>query len=193
MKSLTLYDYLRAGHVKRWHNVNVAREQTLAEHQYMVTIIALHLAQKMVGDPKLTAQVVFHALFHDSPEIVLGDTPTPAKRFIREAVQDSDIFRAMELSLMPEIPYTGISMDGSIESEKYVKLADRIEAAYWISENGVGQHALIVKTTNWRNLEDYVEKMDTAEPRAGWYEATNEVLMALGMRYVHKQSRITPP
>jgi 5'-deoxynucleotidase len=190
MKPLTLYDFLRAGHIKRWHNVNTNREQTVAEHSYMVTLIAVHLAQHMIGDEKFNAAVAFHALFHDSPEVVLGDTPTPAKRFIRDFMGDTGIFDRMENRLMPKVPYFG---DLDPEAGRYVKIADRIEAVYWIDENGVGRHAEIVKTTSWRNLEDYVHKLDEERPDDGWYEAVNEVLMALGMRYVHKQSRITPP
>ncbi len=191
MKSLTLYDYLRVGHVKRWHNVNTTREQTVAEHSYMVTVIAIHLATKIVGDPAFTAQVAFEALFHDSVEVVLGDMPTPAKRFLREFTSNAAIFEQMEKMLMPKVPYRLQPSSKGVTT--YVKMADRIEAAHWISENGVGNHAKIVKSATWRNLEDFVEKADAEEPDADWYAAVNEVLMALGMRYVHKQSRITPP
>lgn len=194
MKPLTLYDYLRVGHVKRWHNVNTAREQTLAEHSYMVTVIAIHLSVAVIGDERLTTAVAFAALFHDSPEVVLGDTPTPAKRFIREFTKDPAIFNKMEDALMPAIPYLPTYGEARIAGAKqYVQIADKIEAAHWIAENGVGEHAEIVKGFTWRNLEDHVEKLDEAEPGAGWYEAVNEVLMALGMRYVYKQARITPP
>jgi len=188
MKSLTLYDYLRASHVKRWHNVNTIRQQTLAEHLYMVTIIAVHLCNFI--RPGFEKFVAFAALFHDSAEVVLGDTPTPAKRFIRDFTGRPNIFDEMEHELMPEIPY--IKMEG-VDPWPFVRMADRIEAAYWISENGAGTHAEIVKAANWRNVEDYVERLDTECPNDHWYEAVNEVLMALGMRYVHKQSRITPP
>lgn len=191
MKPLTLYDFLRVGHVKRWHNVNTAREQTLAEHSYMVTVIAVHLATKIIGDEQFTADVAFAALFHDAAEVVLGDSPTPAKRFIREFTKDPAIFDKMEAALMPRIPYLPDTPD--CNPEPFVKMADKIEAAYFISENGVGRHAEIVKGFNWRNLEDFVEKLDENDPQSGWYEAVNEVLMALGMRYVYKQARITPP
>lgn len=199
MKPLTLYDFLRVGHVKRWHNVNTIRQQTVAEHSYMVTIMAMHMAKKMGADPLFVMIVAAHSLFHDSAEVVLGDTPTPAKRFIRSFTENGSLFDDMEKSLMPGVPYIS-GLEGALvgdwarrEPLQFVKVADRIEAAHWISENGAGNHAEIVKNTAWRNLEDYVEKIDEIDPASNWYGAVNEVLMALGMRYVHKQSRITPP
>lgn len=191
MKPLTLYDFLRVGHVKRWHNVNTNRDQTVAEHSYMVALIAVHMAVKIVGDPDFTAAVMFEAFFHDMPEVVSGDMPTPAKRFFRELVKDPDIFKKVDAALMPQVPYWphGWYEDAG----RFVTMADAIEGAHWIGENGVGNHAKIVAAANWRRLEDLVEKNDIEQPTAGWYEAVNEVLMALGMRYVHKQSRITPP
>lgn len=194
--TLTLYDFLRAGHIKRWHNVNVAREQTVAEHSYMVTLIALHMFDRAVGvkdDPVTALHVILRAMFHDSPEVVAGDMPTPAKRFMRDLTGDPFLFDKVDNALMPVLPYLGTpTMPGS-PIGAFIKMADAIEGAHWIGENGVGKHAQIVAAAGWRRLEDLVEKYDTEEPGGNWYETVNEVLMALGMRYVHKQSRITPP
>lgn len=193
--TLTLYDFLRAGHIKRWHNVNVAREQTVAEHSYMVTLIALHMFNRTVDvrtDKETALHVVLRALFHDSPEIVAGDMPTPAKRFMRELTGDSTIFEKVDDALMPTLPYLGTPM-GDSKLGRFIKMADAIEGAHWIGENGVGKHAQIVAAAGWRRVEDLVEMYDGEEPDVDWYGAVNEVLMALGMRYVHKQSRITPP
>lgn len=191
---LTLYDFLRIGHIKRWHNVNTIRQQTVAEHTYVVTIIALDLFQQMVGvqdDPMSALNVVIGAIFHDAPEAAAGDTPTPAKRLLREITGDPALFDKLDDYLMPITPYIGKKVHPSLE--RFINMADKIESAFWISENGAGKHAEIVATANWRNLEDIVEKYDTEEPDAGWYTAVNNILMALGMRYVHKQSRISPP
>lgn len=191
--TLTNYDLLRLGHVKRWHNVNTIRQQTVAEHSYMVTLIALILFDRIVGreDVPMMMSVAMCGMFHDAPEVVTGDPPTPAKRFMREFTGDPDLFKKMDGILMPVVPFQGKPMHDSIAP--FVKMADAIEGAHWISENGAGRHAEIVAAAGWRRVEDLVEKLDNEEPTAGWYEAVNEVLMALGMRYVHKQSRITPP
>lgn len=191
MKPLTLYDFLRVGHVKRWHNVNTIRQQTLAEHQYMVMLIALHLSMKIIADEEFSMHVLITAMFHDMPEVVAGDMPTPAKRFLREFTKDPKLFDKIDEVLMPKIPYS--TQGFSADVDRFVSMADKIEAAFWIDENGAGNHAKIVQAANWRNVEDLVEKFDNEQPDAGWYEAVNEILTNMGMRYVHKQSRITPP
>jgi hypothetical protein len=181
-----LYDFLRAGHVKRWHIVNTATTQTIAEHSYLVTVIALHLFDTMGGDIKSKLDVVIGALFHDAPEIRLGDPPTPSKRLFREAGGE-DLFDRVESTLLPDgVPY-GI---GHINPElyKYIKMADTIEAAAWIEDNGIGRHAKIASNGAWRRLEDLV-----ADYGEQWYEPVNEVLMALGLPYISREERISPP
>jgi 5'-deoxynucleotidase len=197
---LTLYDFLRIGHIKRWHNVNTIRQQTVAEHSYMVELIALDLFQTMIGiDPeerdgtlRMAFRIVLNAKFHDTPEVATGDTPTPAKRLIRELTGDPAIFDKMDAMLMPELPYAGIKPGGT-DIEPYIKMADAIEGYHFIYENGAGTHAKVVASGARRKLEDAVEKYHLQEPTAGWYEAVNRVLMALNLPYVHRESRISPP
>lgn len=194
---LTLYDFLRIGHIKRWHNVNVAREQTVGEHSFMVMLIALHLYAKMVGCPKADndpwrelSVLLIGAMFHDAPEAAGGDTPTPAKRLIREITGDPDIFDKLDKFLMPELPYIGGPAPMG-ELGKMIKMADAIEGYHFIYNNGVGTHAEIVKMGARRRLEDLALKYDEQAP--DWIPAINEVLTAMGLPYVHKESRISPP
>lgn len=191
---LTLYDFLRAGHIKRWHIVNTANTQTIAEHSYLVAVISLHLFDKMVGvadDQSGALSMLCMALFHDAPEIRTGDVPTPSKRLFRE-VGGVDLFDRIEEELMPKgIPYMG-GKRPTKELNRFVKMADAIEQAHWISENGVGRHAKIVENGCWRRLEDMVAR-NTAETGIDWYEPVNEVLMAMGMPYISREERITPP
>jgi 5'-deoxynucleotidase len=186
-KKLSLYDFLRMGHVKRWHNVNVTREQTLAEHSAMVAIIALQLFESLdlsVKTHEAQLRVVVGALFHDAPEIVTGDFPTPGKKYIREFSKDSEIFDRIDNDLMPVIPYVGGILEGGLAA--IVEVADAIEAVHWISENGAGVHAEIVRQANRRKLETLVHEYDM-------YEPVNEILMAMNMPYIHRDSRISPP
>lgn len=192
---LSLYDFLRIGHIKRWHNVNTIREQTVAEHSYLVTIIALDLfftiVEPEIHDVSLT-NLLIGALFHDAPEAASGDTPTPAKRLLRQISGDPLLFDKVDSFLLPTTPYIGGQIGPHIE--KFIKMADAIEGCHWISENGAGTHAKVVQAAGRRRMEDLVEKYDQDDTRgADWYRAVNKVLMALGMPYVHKESRISPP
>lgn len=79
---LNMKDIGRSGHVTRWHSVRTARPQSLAEHQYLVTMIAAEMAERIYCDA-LTVEMKYnlmnYTLRHDTPELVIGDIPTPAK------------------------------------------------------------------------------------------------------------------
>lgn len=195
---LTLYDFLRASHVKRWHIVNTANTQTIAEHSYLVAVIAMHLCAAYGGEEAEVHQTAVWALFHDAVEIRTGDIPTPAKRLLREADRmpegadlGPDLFERLDIVLMPRAPFLENGEPGEMAS-RCVKMADAIEAAHWIRENGLGRHAEIVSAGCWRRLEDLVAR-NTQEMNIDWYRPVNEVLMALGMPYISREERITPP
>lgn len=187
---LTFYDFMRAGHVKRWHIVETIRPQTLAEHLWRVTVIAMELHRSITGDSKTAevTQLMAAAMFHDTPEIRIGDTPTPAKQFIREHA--GDVFKKMEEVLLPGIPYVGGQCPDHLLP--FIKMADAIEAAHWIHECHAGIHGQAVARTNARIMMELVEKL-TNETGQDWYEPVNRVLMELGMPYVSKSMRMTPP
>ncbi len=182
MSKLSFYELARTSHIKRWTIINTTKEQNLAEHQYNVTIIAMRL---FVGE--LSAQFIAAAMFHDACEIRYGDIPTPGKNFIRGSgtgADGGDIFKYMDESIMPSIPFIGGKL--SEREAVYIKLADLIEAAWWIGENGAGHHARTVAAKCWRAVEDFVHLHDL-------YGAANPVLMDLGLPFVNKSERVTPP
>ena len=61
-----------------------------------------------------------------------------------------------------------------------------IEAAWWIRENGCGHHAQVVASKLWDSLEGYVHK-------TGIYTEINSILIDLGMPYVNKAMKDSPP
>ena len=184
---MTFYDFMRAGHVTRWHIVNTTRHQTLAEHLYLVTIIAIELASKLQPIDRTTPEdllrLVVGALFHDAAEIRQGDVPTPAKKFIREMAGES-IFTKMEESLLPEIPYIRGGMSGDLR--QIIFMADTIEAAHWIHENKAGIHADMVAKGCWK-------KMVQTAIEFGWVPQVNEILQSLGMPYIYKEAMESAP
>jgi 5'-deoxynucleotidase len=187
---MSLYDFLRAGHVTRWHIVQTARTQSIAEHSYLVAVIAMHLHRAMGGSENEIHQTAVWGLFHDAAEIRTGDIPTPAKKLFREAdgqmAGEPDIFERVDQLLFRVAPYFDAGTCPSDTSLACVKLADAIEAAHWIRENGLGRHAEIVASGCWRRVEDLTYKH-------GWYTEVNEVLMALGLPYISREERISPP
>lgn len=198
---LSLYDFLRARHVKRWHIVETSRAQTVAEHSWLVTVIALELNEQLKAlDGDLTCeneeilQLIGHAMFHDTPEIRTGDIPTPGKALLRQVNyvdgQDCDLFEATEQKLMPEIPYIGGGPDS--RSLRIVKMADQIEAYAFITECGLGENSRYVSRLNRQALEARVEKY-TVDEGSDWYGPVNRVLNAYGLPPVIRELRLAPP
>lgn len=191
---LTLYDYLRAGHVKRWHIVETIRPQSIAEHSFLVTIIALHLHWRLGHDGcSLHDQrmLVLGSLFHDAPEVRTGDVPSHSKGIIRSFADDAKIFDRIDEVLMPSVPYTGDEQFPT-HLHRYIKMADTIEAAHFIREQGVGAHAATVAAKNWEAVQKLVAEYSELFNQ-DWYGPVNEVLMALGMPYISREERISPP
>lgn len=197
MKPLSFYDFMRAAHVKRWHIIKTAEPQTLAEHSFLVAVIALELFQRLVGvkdDVKSATTILFMALFHDMPETRTGDIPTPAKRMIRDLqLGMPDIFNGIDDKLMPNIPYLGCEWPKVIDFAQMVKMADLIADAWWITENKVGIHSDVVAKANVRSMMERAIALDDANPDQGWLGAVNAILQELGMPYISRSLRDTPP
>jgi hypothetical protein len=108
---MKIQDKLRASSVKRWHIVDTARDQTLAEHQWNVTMISLELCD-VLEFKSWRPLVTILALEHDIEEVCLGDIPSPAKPD-----------KIWEKKWSPE---------------KIVRVADIIEALWFIRQFGLG-------------------------------------------------------
>ena len=125
--SLHLADFHRAQYVERWHILRTSRRQSVAEHSYMVAMIADELAEAMgLDDPIIRMQILQWALLHDLSEVVLGDVVTFTKRAAKEA------FDAMEEKIDP----VGAAYKRGLPDIVLgvVKLADYIDAIKYLSE-----------------------------------------------------------
>ena len=105
----------------------------------MVAVLAHALGAHLPGylrdtgiSPETCATV---ALFHDAPEIITGDMPTPVKYYspeIRQAYQKvEDVAVEQLLSMLPPAlrdSYTPLLRDVPPEVEKIVKAADKLAA-----------------------------------------------------------------
>jgi len=187
VEPISFYEMMRASHVKRWHIINTSKEQNLAEHQWNVTVIGLQL-HKLLTEELPSEILIGSLLFHDIAEIRYGDIPTPGKAFIRRMLEDADyegdFFGVMDSTIVPATPYIG--GHGLPFVQRLVHMADLIEAAWWLRENGRGYHAGVVATKLWKAVEDYTNDI-------GWHAAVNSVLQSLGMPYVSKEMADNPP
>lgn len=200
MEKLRFYDFMRAGHVKRWHIVNTVRDQTVAEHQYLVTVIAMELfsklgqywqadADQMESDNNMWLGLIAGALFSDTPEVRYGDFPSPAKKYIK-AIGGEDLFAKLDRELIPHLPYVGGDVNDGLA--RIIKMADFIEATHWIMENKAGIHSEAVAKSNARAMAEAVVRF-TQETATDWFGPVNEILIELGMPYISKSMLVTPP
>lgn len=131
---LKFSDRYRQAEVKRWHIVETARNQTLAEHSFNVMLIARRLFMDLIGSftPEQRASIAYtltlYAAFHDEHEVIMGDRPTCAKRNGDDTKHVSE-----DMDLIDE---------GAPEwMRRLVSLADSIEAFWFIKEYGIGDYA----------------------------------------------------
>lgn len=147
---MNLTEKLRAGHVRRWHIVAVAREQTIAEHMHRVGVIAeeiLRILGLFDWNSSLTLNTMRWAAIHDRHEFKLGDLPTPAKDLIRSFVGTEpfgDPIDAAAAVLDPEAEELRqcVAATGECPLAGYiVKYADTLEAMNYVGIFGCGSHA----------------------------------------------------
>ena len=140
----------RMKYITRWSLMHNSRPESLSEHTadtaliaHMLCRIALHCTGTGAGIRPDT--VATAALYHDAPEILTGDMPTPVKykndalRTAYKAVE-AESARAMA-SLLPEELAAGTAqyLTGGVLNDaerKLLKAADRLSALIKCIEEG---------------------------------------------------------
>lgn len=160
---LTLTQKLRSSHVMRWHMVRTARQQSVAEHSYRVYLIVQEIAGEMELDSYEIAESL--ALWHDLPEVVLGDVPTPTKRLIggmgeEEAAADQNYSDLMDTvdEYCPEI-------------FALVKMADLAESIDFLRTEGIGERAREICAGIRQSYIQVVEQAKIDYPSFDWVKA----------------------
>ncbi len=128
----------RQKHIKRWGLMRNSYPESLSEHTMEVAVLAHALAligNKRFGRDYSPERAALLALYHDAPEVLTGDLPTPLKYFSRSIrsgyaeIEDSAVD-----SLLQKLPeelrsdYSAL-LRPSGEDEKYksiVKAADKL-------------------------------------------------------------------
>ena len=168
----TIAERMRAGHVKRWQIVRVAREQSIAEHMYRVHAIAEEICERMQLSTLRKLAAGRWALIHDLPEVITGDIATPTKKAMRAAIQGRDPLRTVELSL--DSGYN--SMYRSLKTYDpmvldVVKIADLIEAVDFLVTEALGVHAVAVLNDTREAVRNLLDHCQRKYPEFEWFRA----------------------
>ena len=129
----------RMRYINRWGLMRNTVQENIQEHSHMVAVLAHALAvirRDVLGgeaDPGLAAAA---ALYHDAPEILTGDLPTPIKYYnpdIRDAYRQVEKVSADKLAAMLPEELRGafaplLREDYDPDTRALVKAADKLSA-----------------------------------------------------------------
>lgn len=131
---------LRMKYINRWGLMRNTRYENLSEHSFDVAVIAHALAiikNTYFGGDIDENRVAVLAIYHDAPEILTGDLPTPVKYYNADTkaaydkVEETAISRFLKMLPEEMLPgYKGIFLKDDKEEYlwKLVKAADSISA-----------------------------------------------------------------
>ena len=137
--SSSFFAYLfRMRYIARWALMRNTRTENVEEHSYEVSVLAHALAvigQQVYGKEVNPDRVATVALFHDAPEIITGDLPTPIKYFnpaIKSAYDQVEaVAQDKLLAMLPQElagAYEPLVRGEDPQVGRYVKAADKLAA-----------------------------------------------------------------
>lgn len=128
----------RMKYIKRWALMRNTLSENLCEHTLEVAYIThclCAIAEKRLGKKINVSDAVLRAMYHDTPEIITGDLPTPIKYYneaISNAYKEVESAAIEKLSSMLPDDFKDIYIPLLQESDNYesklVKAADKISA-----------------------------------------------------------------
>ena len=129
----------RMRYISRWGLMRSSIPENVQEHSHMVAVIAHALGvirRDVFGEDCDAAALALAALYHDAPEILTGDMPTPIKyhgRDITRAYQEVERVASDKLVNMLPVELRGefmplISGEVGDELKPLLKCADRLSA-----------------------------------------------------------------
>ena len=137
--SSSFFAYIfRMRYIARWALMRNTRTENVEEHSYEVAVLSHALAvvgQEIFHKDVNPDRVATAALFHDAPEIITGDLPTPIKYFnpaIKSAYDQVEAVAQDKLlgMLPPELTeaYTPLLRVEDPKVRCYIKAADKLAA-----------------------------------------------------------------
>ncbi len=137
--SSSFFAYIfRMRYIARWALMRNTRTENVEEHSYEVSVLAHALAvvgQEIFHKDVNPDRVATAALFHDAPEIITGDLPTPIKYFnpaIKSAYDQVEaVAQDKLLGMLPHElteAYTPLLRVEDPQVCRYIKAADKLAA-----------------------------------------------------------------
>lgn len=128
----------RMRYIDRWALMRNSQKENVQEHSHMVAVLAHALAvirRDIFGGTIDPGEVAVAALYHDAPEILTGDLPTPVKYFnpdIQAAYKQVEAVSADKLlDMLPDAlrpAYEPYLKEEPGAVHELVKAADRLSA-----------------------------------------------------------------
>ena len=137
--SSSFFAYIfRMRYIARWALMRNTRTENVEEHSYEVAVLAHALAvagQEIFHKDVNPDRVATAALFHDAPEIITGDLPTPIKYFnpaIKSAYDQVEaVAQDKLLGMLPHElteAYAPLLRVEDPKVRRYIKAADKLAA-----------------------------------------------------------------
>lgn len=162
----------RMRYIARWGLMRNSCPENIQEHSHMVAVLAHALAlisREIYGNKSISPDAcATAALFHDAPEIITGDLPTPVKYFSKEIRGSYQLVEDMAadklLSMLPEELrhcYSDMLHERSGEVTRFVKAADKLSAHIkCLEEMKASNHEFILAA---RQTRQALDEMDMPE------------------------------
>ena len=116
-------------------------------------------------------QLLEYAMWHDLPEIICGDLPSPLKRRIEQLCPDNNPIEKIEEQIAPWLVALKKKIQVKPEQAMIVKLADLIDAILFIEQEGVGNHAKTVAKYLRQQFQEKIQSAKTNIQNRSWDKA----------------------
>ena len=165
----------RMKYINRWALMRNEHSENLCEHSFEVAVIAHALAvigNKRFGKNLNGERAALLGLYHDTPETLTGDMPTPVKYYSEEVrlaykTVEENACRSL-IDMLPEDfreDYSAMFLpeDGDEELWKLIKAADKISALIKCIEEKKAGNSEFVKAGEM--LKSTIENLDLPEAK----------------------------
>lgn len=165
----------RMKYINRWALMRNEHSENLSEHSFEVAVIAHALAvikNKRFGSNINGERAALMGLFHDAPETLTGDMPTPVKYYSEEV---RNAYKTVEenackslIDMLPEDFQSEFApllvlQEEDAELWKLVKAADKISALIKCLEERKAGNSEFIKAGE--GIRESIEKLDMPEAK----------------------------